>query len=324
MSDLSSILYPEIEPYETGFLPVPGGHDLYFEQSGRRDGKPVVFLHGGPGGGTSPFQRRFFNPDVYRIILFDQRGAGRSRPHASLENNTTWDLVDDIERLREHLGISQWQVFGGSWGSTLALAYAEAHPERVSELVVRGIFLVRKKELDWFFQDGANALFPDAYEPFRQAIPEAERGDMLAAYHKRLTGDDAQVRQEAARAWSVWEASTCLLEPDTGFINEWKAPAFADALARIETHYFVNRGFFEREDQLLEEAHRLKDIPTIIVQGRYDVICPMMTAHELHAVMPHAELQVVTAGHAANDPGIAKALVEATDRFAGRGADAGR
>jgi len=318
MTELSSILYPEIEPYETGFLPVTGGHDLYFEQSGRRDGKPVVFLHGGPGGGTSPFQRRFFDPRVYRIILFDQRGAGRSRPHASLEHNTTWDLVADIERLREHLGISQWQVFGGSWGSTLALAYAETHPGRVSELVVRGIFLVRRKELEWFYQDGAGVLFPEAFEAYRQAIPEAERGDMLGAFHKRLTGTDAKARQAAARAWSVWEASTCLLEPDMGFIDEWKTPAFADALARIETHYFVNKGFFERENQLLEDAHRLNDIPTVIVQGRYDVICPMMTAWELAQAMPHAAFRVVTAGHAANDPGIARALVEATDGFAAR------
>ena len=315
MSELASILYPEIEPHDCGYLPVGDGHELYYEQSGNPSGKPVVFLHGGPGGGTSAFQRRFFHPGHYRIILFDQRGAGRSRPHASLENNTTWDLVADIERLRQHLGIDRWQVFGGSWGSTLALAYAETHPQRVTELVVRGIFLVRKRELDWFYQDGASHLFPEAFAVYRDLIPQAERGDLLAAYHRRLTGEDAGTRQEAARAWSVWEASTCLLVPDTTFINEWKAPAFADALARIETHYFMNKGFFERPNQLLENADRLAGIPTVIVQGRYDVICPTATAHELHQALPQAEFNVVTAGHAANDPGIARALVQATDKF---------
>jgi proline iminopeptidase len=318
MTELSTILYPDIQPFQSGHLDVPGGHSLYYEQSGNKAGKPVIFLHGGPGGGTSPFHRRFFDPALYRIVLMDQRGSGRSRPHASLENNTTWDLVADIEALRQHLGIDRWLVFGGSWGSTLALSYAETHPERVSELVLRGIFLVRKKELDWFFQEGANALFPDAYEGFRNAIPEAERPDMLGAYHRRLTGRDEAVRQDAARAWSVWEASTCLLIPDTAFIDGWKTPNFADALARIETHYFVNKGFFREEDQLLKGAGRLAGIPTSIIQGRYDVICPMMTAWELKKALPEASFTVVTAGHAANDPGIARELVTATDRFGGK------
>lgn len=311
-------LYPPIECNHSGILTLDELHKMYWEESGNPDGIPVVFLHGGPGAGCMPIYRRFFDPETFRIILFDQRGAGRSQPTAETRNNTTQHLVADMERLRQHLGIDRWLLFGGSWGSTLALAYAETHPGRVSELVVRGIFLVRRKELEWFYQDGAGVLFPEAFEAYRQAIPEAERGDMLGAFHKRLTGTDAKARQAAARAWSVWEASTCLLEPDMGFIDEWKTPAFADALARIETHYFVNKGFFERENQLLEDAHRLNDIPTVIVQGRYDVICPMMTAWELAQAMPHAAFRVVTAGHAANDPGIARALVEATDGFAAR------
>jgi len=282
-----------------------------------------VFLHGGPGGGTAPFHRRFFDPEAYRIVLFDQRGAGRSRPHASLKANTTWHLVADMEALRTHLGIDRWQVFGGSWGSTLALAYAETHPDRVASLVLRGIFLLRQKELDWFFQGGAGTIFPEAYDAFVDFIPEAERGDLLKAYYRRVTATDDAVRIPAAQAWSVWEASACLLVPEAGFIDGWRRRRFAEALAGIETHYFVNGGFFEGDSQLLEDADRLKDIPTIIVQGRYDIICPMITAWELKKAMPHAEMDIVTGGHAANDPAIAEALVRATDRLADKASDTG-
>ncbi len=311
--------YPPIEPYQTGRLKVGGAHEIYWEVSGNPKGKPVVFLHGGPGGGTEPRQRRFFDPARYRIVLFDQRGSGKSTPHASLEENTTWHLVEDIEALRTHLGIDKWQVFGGSWGSTLALAYAEKHPERVSELVLRGIFLLRKSEIDWFYQRGTSALFADAWEDYLAPIPEHERGDLLTAYHKRLVGDDPEVRLAAARAWSIWEGRTSCLIPNEELISKSGADQFALAFARIECHYFVNGGFFGEGTGLLEGISRIRHIPGTIVQGRYDVVCPMESAWALHRAWPEAELKIVAdAGHSAFEPGILHELVEATDRYAGR------
>ncbi len=308
--------YPEIEPYNRGTLEVPGGHTLYFEESGNPKGKPVVFLHGGPGGGTEPKHRRFFDPAAYRIVLFDQRGCGKSTPHASLEENTTWDLVADIERLREKLGIDKWQVFGGSWGSTLALAYAETHPSRVTELVLRGIFLLRKQEIDWFYQRGASAIFPDAWEAYENHIPQAERGDLLRAYHARLTSPDEAVRREAARIWSVWEGRTSCLVPNVELIERTAGDDFSLAFARIECHYFVNGGWLDEGRALLANVDKIRHIPTVIVQGRYDVVCPMESAWALHRAFPEADLRVVPdAGHAASEPGNVHELVSATDRF---------
>jgi proline iminopeptidase len=310
--------YPPIEPYKTGRLRVSDVHELYFEESGNPAGKPVVFLHGGPGFGTEPSHRRFFDPAAYRIVLFDQRGCGKSTPHASLVENTTWDLVADMERLREHLGIERWQVFGGSWGSTLALAYAETHPERVTELVLRGIFLVTKREIDWFYQRGASALYPDAWEKYVEPIPEAERGDLLHAFHRRLTGDNATERQRAARAWSVWEGSTSCLFPNTALIDKTAGDEFAIAFARIECHYFVNDAFVDAARDLLKNVTRIRHIPAVIVQGRHDVVCPMETAWDLHRAWPEADFRVVQdAGHSASEPGITHELIEATDRFRG-------
>ncbi len=309
-------LYPEIEPYERGMLSVSNVHSIYYEQSGNPRGKPVVFVHGGPGGGTDPKQRRFFDPSAYRIVLFDQRGCGRSTPHASLVDNTTWHLVSDMEALRKRLHIERWQVFGGSWGSTLALAYAETHPETVSELVLRGIFLLRKQEIDWFYQRGASALFADAWEAYVEPIPQAERGDLLRAYYKRLTGDDEALRTRAAKAWSVWEARTSFLSPNAELVAKNEAEDYALAFARIECHYFVNRGFFEKETQLLDEVSRIRHIPAVIVHGRYDVVCPMESAWALHRAWPEATLHLIPdAGHAALEPGTLHELVTATDRF---------
>jgi proline iminopeptidase len=311
-------LYPDLEPYDTGMLAVDARHALYYEQCGNPQGKPVVLLHGGPGAGCSAKMRRFHDPAKYRIVLFDQRGSGRSTPHADLVDNTTWDLVADIERLRAMLGIERWQVFGGSWGSTLALAYAQTHPARVTELVLRGIFMLRRWELEWFYQEGASRLFPDAWEPYLQAIPEAERGDLIAAYHRRLTSPDEATRLAAARAWSVWEGATSFLRVDPAFVIGHEDAAFALAFARIENHYFVNNGFFETQDQLLRDAPRIADIPGVIVHGRYDVVCPIQNAWELHKAWPKAELMVSpTAGHSAFEEENIDGLVRATDSFAG-------
>ncbi|PZR13499.1 MAG: prolyl aminopeptidase [Archangium gephyra] len=310
--------YPPIEPFNTGRLQVGDGHELYFEESGNPDGKPVVFVHGGPGGGTEPKQRQFFDPSAYRIVLFDQRGCGKSTPFASLENNTTWHLVADMEKLRTHLKIEKWQVFGGSWGSTLALAYAQTHPERCTELVLRGIFLLRKWEIDWFYQDGTSHLFPDAWEKYLAAIPENERGDLVSAYYRRLTSTDAKVRADAARAWSQWEGRTSYLLPNASYLSKTGEDAFADAFARIECHYFVNGGWVTGERALLNPANiaRMKHIPGVIVQGRYDVVCPMESAWALHRAWPEADLRIVEdAGHAAHEPGNLHELIEATDRF---------
>jgi proline iminopeptidase len=311
-------LYPEIEPFDSGFLKVSALHTLYYEQSGNPNGKPVVFLHGGPGGGTNPKCRRFFDPAVYRIVLFDQRGCGKSTPHAELTDNTTWDLVADIERLRGHLAIDRWQVFGGSWGSTLALAYAQTHPDKVTELVLRGIFMLRRWELEWFYQKGCDALYPDAWETYLNAIPEVEHGDLMSAYHRRLTSTDPKTRTDAARAWSVWEGATSFLWQDKSHIESSAEDEFALAFARIECHYFVNGGFFEHDDQLLRNVERIRNIPTAIVQGRYDVVCPLRSAWDLHRAWPEADLRIVQdAGHSAFEPGITHELIEATDRFRG-------
>ena len=314
-------LYPAIEPFDSGRLQVSPIHTLYYEQCGNPHGQPAVFLHGGPGGGLVPEYRQFFDPEAYRVVLFDQRGAGQSTPHASLEANTTWDLVADIERLRLHLGIDRWLVFGGSWGSTLSLAYAETHPERATALVLRGIFLCRPNEIDWFYQDhqGASAIFPDVWEEYVRVIPEAERGNMLTAYHRRLMSDDESVRLEAAKAWSIWEGSTSKLYPDQKLIDHSAEPLFALALARIECHYFVNNAFFPSDNFLIENVHKIRHIPGVIVQGRYDVVCPAMSAWDLHRAWPEAGLQIIPdAGHSATEPGTISALVEATDGFRGR------
>lgn len=310
-------LYPEIEPNTTGHLQVSSGHRLYWEESGNPAGKPVVFLHGGPGGGTSPHHRRFFDPDRYRIILLDQRGCGKSTPHASLVDNTTWHLVDDIERLREHLNVEQWQVFGGSWGSTLGLAYAQAFPQRVTELVLRGIFTFAKDEMDWFLLDGTRILFPDAYEKFLEALDINERADVIASYHRRLTSEDQRVREDAAKAWSEWEYQVATLRTDQKLVDRCQDPAFAVAFARLECHYFVNRGFLETDTQLLDNIDRIRHIPAVLVHGRYDVICPPRNAWRLHKSWPESELRLVDAsGHSATEPAIASELVRATDGFA--------
>jgi len=311
-------LYDPIEPYDSGHLRVSEVHELYYEQCGNREGTPVVFLHGGPGAGLIPEYRRFFDPQAYRIILFEQRGAGRSRPHASLHENTTWHLVADIERLREHFGVGQWLVFGGSWGSTLALAYAEKHPERVRGLVLRGIFLSRPNETSWFYEEsqGAIAIFPDGWEKYVRIIPEAERKDLIAAYYRRLTSEDDGVRLEAAQAWSFWEASALKLIPDQKLIDDFSEPMTALAVARIECHYFINNCFFETDDYLLEHIDRIRHIPTVIVHGRYDIICPLLSAWDLHRAFPEATLNIIPdAGHSVFEPGITDALIRATDGF---------
>lgn len=310
-------LYPPVSAFETFRFPVGDGHELHVERAGNPDGVPVLFLHGGPGGGIDPIHRRYFDPARYHIILFDQRGAGRSTPHASLEHNTTWDLVDDAERLRERLGIERWHLFGGSWGSTLCLAYAAKHPERVVSLTLRGIFLLREREVHWFYQEGASNLFPDRWEGFLAPIAEAERDDLVSAYHRRLCGDDAEVALRAAQAWSMWEGATSRLIPDETLVERCGADDFALALARIECHYFVNKGFFDHDGWLLDQVHLLKDIPGVIVQGRYDVVCPPRSAWDLHRAWPQAELKIIPdAGHASSEPGIVDALITATDRFA--------
>lgn len=312
-------LYPATPPFDTGRLKVSDIHELYYEQVGNPNGKPAVFLHGGPGGGLTEDYHRYFDPSAYRVVLFDQRGSGKSTPHASIEQNTTWDLVADIEKLREHLGIDRWQVFGGSWGSTLALAYAETHPDRVTELVLRGIFLVRPKETRWFYQDGASWIFPDVWEEFINVIPESERDDLMAAYHKRLTGDNEQEKIQAARAWSIWEGSTSKLLFDSKSIERFADTEFALAFARIECHYFMNNCFFPTDDYLVENVAKIRQIPGVIVQGRYDIVCPMTSAWDLHRAWPEADLRIIPdAGHSITEPGIIDALVDATDQFRDR------
>jgi len=311
-------LYPPVEPYDSGMLDVGDGHVIYYEQSGNPEGKPAVYVHGGPGGGCSPGQRRVFDPAKYRIVLFDQRGCGRSTPFASLDHNTTWHLVADMELLRHHLGLESWQVCGGSWGSTLSLAYAVTHPGRVDELILRGIFTLRRSELEWYYQYGASRIFPDEWEKFLAPIPDDERGDLMQAYYRRLIGDDDDERLRAAKAWSTWEGSTINLLQRQGQIVHFGSDRFATAFARIECHYFVNHGWFESDGWLIERASELNEIPSVIIQGRYDVCTPVATAWALHKAMPWAEFTIVPdAGHAFDEPGIADALVRATDRFAG-------
>lgn len=311
-------LYPEIEPFESGMLDVGDGHTIYWERVGTKGAKPAVFLHGGPGGGISPNHRRLFDPARYDVILFDQRGCGRSTPHAELEANTTWHLVADIERLREMAGFDRWLVFGGSWGSTLALAYAETHPQRVSELVVRGIYTLTNAELSWYYQFGVSEMFPDKWERFLAPIPESERGDMMGAYRKRLVGSDRAAQLEAARAWSLWEGETITLLPEPSTSDKFGEDDFAIAFARIENHYFVHGGWLE-EGQLLRDAHRLAGIPGVIVHGRYDMPCPARYAWQLHKAWPDAEFFLIEgAGHAYSEPGILDRLIYATDKFAGK------
>lgn len=312
-------LYPAIEPRRTGMLPVSDLHTVYWEESGNPDGLPVVFVHGGPGAGCDPVHRCFFDPERYRIVLFDQRGSGRSTPHAELRENTTWDLVADMERIREMLGIDRWVVFGGSWGSTLGLAYAETHPERTLGLILRGIFLLRDKEIRWFYQGGCDTIFPDAWQDYLAPIPAAERGDLVSAYHKRLTSEDPAVRLAAAQAWSIWEARTSKLLVSEDMIDKYGADDFALAFARIECHYFLHRGFFSRDDQLLANVGKIRHLPAVIVQGRYDVVCPMMSAWDLHTAWPEAEFKIVAdAGHSAFEEGILAELVAAADAMARR------
>jgi len=321
MADLPSSLYPPIKPFRTGYLKVSALHEIYYELSGNPEGKPAVFLHGGPGAGTDPAHRSLFDPQRYLIVLFDQRGCGKSRPHAELRENTTWDLTADIETLREHLGVDQWLVFGGSWGSTLALAYAEQHPEQVTELVLRGIFLLRQSECDWLYQNpqGAGSLFPDRWADYEAHIPKRERADMVSAYYRRLTSKSAAVRAAAARAWSIWEGATSHLLMSPSYLEKFEDAQYAAAFARIECHYFINKGFLKRDDQLLRDVKRIRHIPAVIVQGRYDAVCPMRSAWDLHCAWPEAKLHVIPdAGHSAFEPGNCAQLVAATDAFASK------
>jgi len=312
------ILYPDIKPYSEHRLEVDDLHTLYIEESGNRQGTPVLFLHGGPGGGCEPFNRRFFDPEKYRIILFDQRGAGRSTPHAELRANTTQHLIDDIEKIRTYLDIDKWMIFGGSWGATLALLYGQSHPKTVLSMILRGVFLCRQKDLQWLYQEGASRVFPDAWQEYLKPIPKAERVDIIAAFYKRLTGTDELARMAAAKAWSTWEGHCATLRPSHTVMDHMAEPHTAVSLARIESHYFINNGFIE-ENQILQNMHPLKDIPCIIVHGRYDMICPLDNSHTLHLAWPNSELHVVRdAGHSASEPGIVDALVRATDEMAKR------
>lgn len=308
--------YPELEPFNSGLLKVSDIHTIYYEEAGNPHGKPVVFVHGGPGGGIDSTYRRFFDPKVWRIILFDQRGCGKSTPAFELEGNTTWDLVADMEMIRSHLSVTKWTVFGGSWGSTLALTYAITHTDKVQALILRGIFLLREKEIKWFYQEGASFIFPDAWEKFLGPIPANERHDLVSAYYRRLTAEDHKIRKEAAKAWSVWEGSTSKLHMDADFIERFEGDAFALAFARIECHYFTNKGFFEDDGWILKNVDKIRHIPAWIVQGRYDVVCPATSAYELHMKWPESKLFIIPdAGHSASEPGIKSKLIEATDYF---------
>lgn len=308
--------YPEIQPYRTHRLKVSQIHELYVEEAGNPKGKPVVFLHGGPGGGISPDHRRYFDPSSYRIILFDQRGCGQSTPFAEIQENTTWDLVADIEKIRELMQIEKWLVFGGSWGSTLALSYAVTHPEKVTGLVLRGIFLCRPSEIHWFYQDGASRIYPDYFQPYHDFIPAEERGDFVKAYYKRLTSSDQKIQLEAARRWSQWEMATSYLNVSPTAIESMDEPEKALPFARIECHYFMNNAFFKTENFLLESASKIQHLPAVIVQGRYDIVCPPTSAWELHKALPKSKLHFIpAAGHSASEPGVRSALIEATDSF---------
>jgi proline iminopeptidase len=310
------VLFPEIEPSKSFHFRVSDIHELYVEECGNPNGQPVVFLHGGPGAGFGNLHRRLFDPNHFRIILFDQRGAGKSRPHADLRENTTWDLVSDLEKLRNHLGIKKWLVFGGSWGSTLAIAYAETHPEAVSHLVLRGIFLCRKSEIEWFYQRGAHWIFPDVWKHYIAPIPEVERGDLVSAFYQRLTSSDEMIRLEAAKAWSGWEGATVHLLPDENTFMKFTSDHMAVSLARIECHYFINGCWFKTDNQLIENVERIRNIPATIIHGRYDVVCPVKNAFDLHAAWPEAKLEIISdAGHAVDEPGVLEALLRAVEAF---------
>lgn len=310
-------LYPPLAAYESGWLNTGDGHKIYWERSGNPAGKPAVFLHGGPGGGFSPYHRQLFDPEHYNVLLFDQRGCGRSKPHASLDNNTTWHLVEDIERLRKMAGVEKWLVFGGSWGSTLALAYAQRHPQHVSEMVLRGIFTLRKREIDWYYQDGASHFFPEKWQQLLSILSEGEHKNVIAAYHQRLTSPDLQVQLEAARLWSLWEGETVTLLPSNAS-EAFGEDDFALAFARIENHYFTHSGFLDSDDQLLSNVPEIRHIPAVIIHGRYDMACQVQNAWDLAQAWPEAELYIVEgAGHSADEPGILHHLIQATDRFAG-------
>ena len=309
-------LFPIIEPFNTFHLPVSDLHTIYIEESGNKNGKPVIFLHGGPGGGVDPKYRRYFNPDKWRIIMFDQRGCGKSTPFAELKENTTWDLVDDIEKIRNHLSIDNWVVFGGSWGSTLSLAYSQTYPNSCKGLILRGIFLVRKKEIDWFYQEGANNIFPDRWESFLAPIPVEKRDNLMQAYYEILTGDDHSKKIEAAKAWSTWEGSTVRLMQDKNFISDFSDEKFAEAFARIECHYFMNNCWFNSNNHLIENVDKIRHIPGVIIHGRYDIICPVVQAWDLHQAWPEADLHIIPdAGHSIFEEGIKDKILEYTEKF---------
>ncbi len=309
-----SNLYPPISPYNTFNLKVSNLHTIFVEESGNPDGKPIIFLHGGPGGGSEPVYRQYFNPEKWRIIIFDQRGCGKSVPHAELEQNTTWDLIDDIEKIRKKLNIDNWAVFGGSWGSTLALSYAIKNPNYCNNLILRGIFMLRKKELEWFYQNGCSFIYPDAWEKYLDPIPESERSNLIQSYYKKLTSNDMNERIKAAKAWSIWEASTSKLIQSTSALHAFEDEKVAEAFARIECHYFINKGFFENDRWILDNVYKIKEIPTYIVQGRYDVVCPMKSAWDLHREFPEAKFEIIQdAGHSMLELGIQKKLIEITD-----------
>ena len=309
-----SNLYPPISPYNTFNLKVSNLHTIFVEESGNPDGKPIIFLHGGPGGGSEPVYRQYFNPEKWRIIIFDQRGCGKSVPHAELEQNTTWDLIDDIEKIRKKLNIDNWAVFGGSWGSTLALSYAIKNPNYCNNLILRGIFMLRKKELEWFYQNGCSFIYPDAWEKYLDPIPESERSNLIQSYYEKLTSNDMNERIKAAKAWSIWEASTSKLIQSTSALHAFEDEKVAEAFARIECHYFINKGFFENDRWILDNVYKIKEIPTYIVQGRYDVVCPMKSAWDLHREFPEAKFEIIQdAGHSMLELGIQKKLIEITD-----------
>ena len=309
-------LYSKIEPYNEFKLKVSDLHTIHIEESGNKNGQPVIFLHGGPGGGIEPVYRRYFNPEKWRIIIFDQRGCGKSSPHAELKENTTWDLIADIETIRAYLDIDKWVLFGGSWGSTLSLTYAISHPERCKGLILRGIFMIRKQEIDWFYQDGASKIYPDAWEKYLAPIPEKERHNLVFAYYKRLTSDDSSTRLEAARAWSIWEASTSKLIQSKNYLHHFENSRVVEAFARIECHYFINAGFFKTDNWILENVYKIQHIPLTIIQGRYDVVCPMISAWDLHRALPKANFEVVQdAGHSMTEKGIASKLIKYTDKY---------
>ena len=310
------MLYPKIEPYKEFKLKVSNLHTIHVEESGNPSGKPVIFLHGGPGGGIEPIYRQYFDPEKWRIIIFDQRGCGKSTPHAELKDNTTWDLVADIEKIRVQLDIENWTVFGGSWGSTLSLSYAIIHPSRCNGLILRGIFLLREKEISWFYQKGCSYIYPDAWEHYLSPIPEEERDNLVASYYKRLTSKNDVIRIEASKAWSIWEASTSKLYQSKDYLHHFNDPKVSEAFARIECHYFINKGFFETDGWILENVDKINHIPTAIIQGRYDIVCPMMSAWDLHIALPNAEFHIINdAGHSMTEPGIQSKLIETTNKF---------